>query len=170
MGRVFIGLGSNQGDRLTAISGAVRALSTLEGVRVVQMAMIVETEPVGPPQGPYLNTVVELDTARAPEELLRALQDIERQLGRVPSPQRWGPRVIDLDLLLYDDQVIQRPGLSVPHPRMHERGFVLEPLAQLAPDAVHPILQQSVAALREQLASQRSRPSSPHPIELAPRS
>lgn len=152
MGRVFIGIGSNQGDRLALISQAVRAISAAGGMRMVQMATIRETEPIGPPQEPYLNTVVEVETDQAPEELLKTLQGIERQLGRSPSPQRWGPRVIDLDLLLYDDRVVQRPGLSIPHPRMHERVFVLEPLAQLAPELVHPVLRQSVAALREQLA------------------
>ena len=147
MARVFIGIGSNEGDRFAVISQAARALGAAEGMRVVQMATIRETEPVGPPQAPYLNTVVEVETVRPPEDLLRALQDIERALGRIPLPTRWGPRAIDLDLLLYDDRIIHQPGLSVPHPRMHERRFVLEPLAQLAPDLVHPVLGQTIAAL-----------------------
>ena len=167
MARVFIGIGSNQGDRLALISQAARALGAAEGTRVVQMATIRETEPLGPPQEPYLNTVVEVETERTPEELLRALQDVERRLGRAPSPQRWGPRVIDLDLLLYDDRVIRRPDLSIPHPRMHERDFVLEPLAQLAPEVIHPVLRQSVASLRDQVASQR-RSASPPLLEPAP--
>jgi 2-amino-4-hydroxy-6-hydroxymethyldihydropteridine diphosphokinase len=133
---------------LEHISKAVQALGTVSGVRVLQMAMIAQTEPVGgPPQGPYLNTVVELETMLAPLELLRALQHIERWLGRKPSGQRWAPRPIDLDLLLYDDRIVQDPGLDIPHPRMHERRFVLAPLAQLAPELVHPALKQPVQAL-----------------------
>ena len=123
-------------------------------MRVVQLAMITETAPVGgPPQGPYLNTVVELATTRAPLPLLHSLQAIERQLGRMPAVQRWGPRPIDLDLLLYDEQVLQDPLLCIPHPRMHERRFVLEPLAQLAPEVIHPVLQQSIAELLERVTT-----------------
>ena len=152
MSRVFIGVGSNEGGRLEHISRAIRALGSTSEVRLVQMATIIETEPIGgPPQGPYLNTVVELETSLAPLDLLRALQDVERRLGRTPSPQRWSPRPIDLDLLLYDDRVIQEPTLCVPHPRMHERRFVLEPLSQLAPDIIHPVLHQSISALLDHL-------------------
>ena len=153
MSRVFIGVGTNQGNRLEQISRAVKALGALDRVRLVQMAMIMETDPVGgPPQDPYLNTVAELDTTLTPHELLAVLQGIERQLGRVPSAERWGPRPIDLDVLLYDDRVIRDTHLSIPHPRMHERRFVLEPLAQLAPDAVHPVLKQTIAELSAQCA------------------
>ena len=135
-------------------------MGALPDVRLVQMATIIETEPIGlpaprrqagqaggPPQGPYLNTVVELDTRLTPHELLAALQGIERRLGRVPSAVRWAPRPIDLDLLLYQDQVIHDERLVIPHPRMHERRFVLEPLAQLAPDVLHPVLKQTIAEL-----------------------
>ena len=157
MSRVFIGIGSNEGDRLSNISRAARAMSRLPQTRLVQMATIIETEPVGgPPQGPYLNTVVEVDTALVPRELLAALQGIERQLGRVPSTERWGPRPMDLDILLYADRLMQEGSLSIPHPRMHERRFVLEPLAQLAPDAVHPGLHQTIAVLLSQLQAPSS--------------
>ena len=146
--QAFIGVGSNEGDRLARISAAVQALGRTPGVRLAQMATISETEPVGgPPQGPYLNTVVELDTRLTPHELLAALQGIERRLGRAPSAVRWAPRPIDLDLLLYQDQVIHDERLVIPHPRMHERRFVLEPLAQLAPDVLHPVLKQTIAEL-----------------------
>ena len=153
MSRVFVGVGSNEGERLEHISKAVRAIGFIEDVRLVQMATIMETEPVGgPPQGPYLNTVVELHTELSPGALLTALKAIERQLGRKPTPQRWAPRPIDLDLLLYDDLVMQEPGLSLPHPRMHERRFVLEPLAQLAPETIHPALKQPISTLLERVS------------------
>jgi len=150
--RVFIGVGSNEGNRLACLSAAVQALGETPGLRLIQMAPILETEPVGgPPQGPYLNTVVELETALPPRELLSVLQAIERRLGRRSSPERWTSRPIDLDVLLYGDRVIQKPGLSIPHPRMHERRFVLEPLAQLAPDVVHPVLGLTATALLDRL-------------------
>jgi len=162
MARVFIGIGSNEGDRLAFISKAVQALASLSEIRVTQMALISESEPVGgPPQGPYLNTVVELETSLAPSVLLGRLKAIEGQLGRTPAAQRWAPRPIDLDVLLYDDLVLQDPALTIPHPRMHERRFVLEPLAQLAPQIVHPVLKQPITALLERLPGGVSRPVSP---------
>ncbi len=148
MSRVFIGVGSNEGDRLAVISSAIKQLGRLPGIRVAQMATILETEPVGgPPQGPYLNTVVEIETTLAPRHLLDALKALERAHGRIPKAERWAPRLLDLDIVLYGDHVIREPDLVTPHERMHERRFVLEPLAQLAPDLVHPILGQTIAAL-----------------------
>ena len=153
MSRVFIGVGSNQGDRLSLVSQAVKLLGGTDGVRLLRMATILETEPIGgPPQEPFLNTVVELDTTRTPQELLALLKDIERTLGRLPSAVRWVARPIDLDLLLYGDRIIHEPNLTVPHPRLHERGFVLEPLAQLVPELVHPVLKEPIATLRERVA------------------
>ena len=152
MSRVFIGVGSNQGDRLALISQAARLLGAAEGVRLLRMATILETEPVGgPPQEPFLNTVVELETARTPQELLVVLKEIERTLGRLPSAVRWAPRPIDLDLLLYDDRIVNDPNLVIPHPRLHERGFVLEPLSQLASDLIHPVLGQTIGHLLQSL-------------------
>ena len=160
MSQVFIGVGSNEGERFAHISRAVQALGSMPGVRLRQMAMILETEPLGgPPQGPYLNTVVEVETTLPPLELLRSLKAIERRLGREPVPQRWAPRPIDLDILLYDDCVIQEPELCIPHPRLHERRFVLEPLAQLAPELVHPVLCQSVASLCERVSAVTAEPA-----------
>lgn len=157
MNRVFLGIGSSEGERLQHISNAVKALGAVKGVHVAQMALITETEPVGgPPQGPYLNTVVELETTLTPQDLLQVLKNIERQLGRRPSSQRWGPRPIDLDILLYDDQIVQTAELIIPHPRLHERRFVLEPLAQLAPTLTHPVLHRSITELLEAVGEQRS--------------
>ena len=154
MARVFIGLGSNEGDRLESLSKAVRRLAQLPSTRVVQMAPIYETPPVGgPPQPDFLNSVVELDTSLDPRELLRLLQDVERALGRGPDRVRWGPRIIDLDLLLYGEVVLREPELIIPHPRMHERAFVLEPLAQLAPELLHPIFKRTVSDLLAELHS-----------------
>ena len=158
--RVFIGVGSNEGDRLAHISNAITGLGAVDGVHVVQMAPIIETEPMGgPPQGLYLNTAVELDTVLVPRELLSALKMIEQQLGRTPASERWGPRPIDLDILLYDEVVLNEPALTIPHPRMHQRCFVLEPLAQLAPEVVHPTLRLTVSELLAQLPANH-----PHPV------
>ncbi len=160
MSRAFIGIGSNDGDRLQAISRAVQFLGAPSGLRVVQLAPIQETAPVGgPPQGPYLNSVVELQTELPPHELLAALQRIEWLLGRRSSKQRWGPRPMDLDLLLYDDRIVQDPEMTIPHPRMHERRFVLEPLAQLAPDVIHPVLREPIRALLARLPAASSTPN-----------
>ena len=147
MARAFIGLGSNLGDRLDIISRAIKALGAVSGARVVQVSTVIETEPCGgPPQGPFLNAAIELETGLSPTALLRVLQQIEVTLGRLRTDERWTPRTIDLDLLLYDDRIIRTADLEVPHPRLHERRFVLEPLVQLSPELRHPVLQKSVAA------------------------
>ncbi len=152
MPRVFLGIGANEGDRFATISSAIQKLSTTPDGRGIQMAPIIETKPQGgPPQEDFLNTVVELQTEKLPAELLTLLKSIEKQLGRVPGGVRWGPRPIDLDILFYDDAIIRTPDLEIPHPRLHERLFVLEPLAQLAPDLIHPILKKPIYHLADQL-------------------
>lgn len=148
MPRVFLGVGSNEGDRLKHISQAIRQLSSINHLQVVQIAPIIETKPVGgPPQENYLNTVVEVETTLSPQELLAALKQIEQQQGRKLDAVRWSSRPIDLDILLYGDQVIKTSELEVPHPRLHQRRFVLEPLAQLSPEMVHPLLKRSIKEL-----------------------
>jgi 2-amino-4-hydroxy-6-hydroxymethyldihydropteridine diphosphokinase len=128
----FVGLGSNLEDRLENLEAAARALAETPGVRVVRSSSVYETAPVGgPPQGDYLNAVLEIETGLEPRELLAALQEIEQRLGRVRD-ERFGPRTIDLDLLTYSEDVIGERDLTVPHPRMHERAFVVVPLLELA--------------------------------------
>jgi 2-amino-4-hydroxy-6-hydroxymethyldihydropteridine diphosphokinase len=115
---------------------------------VTALSTILETDSVGgPPQGRYLNCVVEAQTDAAPDDLLRLLKRIERMIGRPVQEERWGPRIIDLDILLYGDAAISTPALTIPHPEMHRRRFVLEPLAQIAPAAVHPVLRKTIAEL-----------------------
>ncbi len=152
---VYIGLGSNLGDRRRMIEAALQELDRLDGVEVAAVSPLIETEPFGPPGQPrYLNGAVGLHTMLCPRDLLTAMHELEVSSGRDRhTEQRWGPRRLDLDLLLWGDLVIDEPGLAVPHPRMHERLFVLEPLALIAPGAVHPILRLSVECLRERARS-----------------
>jgi 2-amino-4-hydroxy-6-hydroxymethyldihydropteridine diphosphokinase len=136
--RAYVGLGANLGDRYATIRRAVELLGEAPGVDVVAVSTLRETEPWGPVEQPaYLNGAVALDTELEPRALLEVLLDVERRLGRVRT-ERWGPRTIDLDLLLHGDEVVDEPGLTLPHPHLHERRFALEPLADLAPDAVVP--------------------------------
>ena len=135
MPRVYVALGSNLGDRERTLLDAVEALRATEGVKVAALSALIETEPVGVVDQPrFVNGVVALDTTLPARALLELLLDVERRFGRsrdgVPAQ---GPRTLDLDLLLYGDAVIDEPGLQVPHPRLHERSFVLGPLAEIAP-------------------------------------
>lgn len=132
--RCYLGLGSNLGDRLGNLCRAADLLAALPGVCVLRSSRIYETEPVGgPPQGPYLNAVLEVECDLGPRELLAACGRIEAELGRVRA-ERWGARTIDVDILTYGAERIAEPALEVPHPRMHERAFVLAPLAELDAD------------------------------------
>jgi 2-amino-4-hydroxy-6-hydroxymethyldihydropteridine diphosphokinase len=153
--RVYIGVGSNLGDRTGNLDGAVERLGRVEGVRVAQRSSNYLTRPVGPEEQPdYFNCAVEIETSLAPEELLAALKGIEKEMGREPGP-RWGARVIDLDILLYDREIVEREDLKIPHPEMHRRVFVLEPLSEIAPDAVHPVLGATVKKLMQELNKER---------------
>jgi len=144
----FIALGSNLGDRAAHLQRAVRELTETEGIVVRDASPVYETDPVGElPQGPYLNAVLNVETVLGVLELLARMQQIERAAGRVRTGQRNGPRSLDLDLLFYGQQHFELPELCVPHPRLHERAFVLEPLADLAPAFCHPLLGVSVAQL-----------------------
>jgi 2-amino-4-hydroxy-6-hydroxymethyldihydropteridine diphosphokinase len=132
MTRAYVGLGSNMGDRERMLWSAVHMLAFSPEVEVVAVSSIRETDPVGFADQPrFLNAAVALDTELEPRALLELLMAVERELGRTRDGPRFGPRTIDLDLLLYGDEVVDEPGLTVPHPRLHERRFVLEPLAEL---------------------------------------
>lgn len=148
----LIGLGSNLGDRRAWLDGAIAALDASPGVRVVRVSSFRETEPVGGPpgQGPYLNAAAVLETTLGPIELLGVLQGIEDRSGRVRTV-RWGERTLDLDLLLFDDRILATDELTVPHPRLAERRFVLEPLAEVAAEAVEPRTGRTVSELLEEL-------------------
>jgi 2-amino-4-hydroxy-6-hydroxymethyldihydropteridine diphosphokinase len=133
----FLGLGSNLGDRLANLQEAVDRLAGTAGLRVIRASRVYETAPVGPPQPEYLNAVIEVRTTLPARALLQACLDVEAAMGRVRG-ERWGPRVIDLDVLTYGREHLDEPGLVVPHPRMHERAFVLVPLLELDPDPALP--------------------------------
>jgi 2-amino-4-hydroxy-6-hydroxymethyldihydropteridine diphosphokinase len=136
--RAFVGLGSNLGDREAQIRLAIEALRRVSDTRVVRVSSVYDTEPVGGVAQPnFLNAVVQLDTQLSARQLLWNLQLIERRLGRVRS-QRWGPRTIDLDLLLFGDLVLDEPDLRIPHLELRRRAFVLVPLVELDPLLVHP--------------------------------
>ena len=161
-----IALGSNLGDRAAHIAAAITALRREPGIEVVAVSAIYETDPVGPrPQGPYLNAAVRVETALRPSELLDRLLRIEASEGRRRSRESCAPRTLDLDLLLYGDRRVDEPGLVVPHPRLHERAFVLEPLCDVAPEWLHPIFGKSVEDLarrvRDPAAVRRPRGGAP---------
>lgn len=150
--RAYVALGSNLGDRRRLLEGALRELDAAPGVRVLARSRIYETAPVGPtPQGPYLNAVARVATSLAPRALLDRLLDIEARAGRTRDGRRDAPRTLDLDLLLYGDRCLREEGLEIPHPRMHLRGFVLEPLRELAADLVHPACGEPIRVLAERV-------------------
>ncbi|MHC4909185.1 MAG: 2-amino-4-hydroxy-6-hydroxymethyldihydropteridine diphosphokinase [Planctomycetota bacterium] len=146
--RAAIAVGSNMGDRMATIRAALAALETVDGCSVEAVSEMIETDPVGPVlQDRYLNGAAVVSTDLRPRELLEACLRIERKHGRdrAATAERWGPRPLDLDLLLYGAEIVDEPGLVVPHPRMGERIFVLEPLASIAGEWAHPVTGLTVA-------------------------
>jgi 2-amino-4-hydroxy-6-hydroxymethyldihydropteridine diphosphokinase len=148
----YIALGSNLGDRRANLDAAIARLRETPGADVIRVSAALENPAVGGPEDspPFLNAAAEVQTTLSAHALLRRLLEIERELGR-ERRVKWEPRIIDLDLLLYGDHILSSQELIVPHPLMHERRFVLEPLAEIAPNIVHPTLQMTVAGLLDAL-------------------
>ncbi|MGE5177699.1 MAG: 2-amino-4-hydroxy-6-hydroxymethyldihydropteridine diphosphokinase [Bacteroidota bacterium] len=151
MRRVYVGIGSNLGDREFLIRKAVESLRLLPQTNVSRVSSLYDTDPVGETdQPPFLNAVAWIETELPPRDLLWQMLLIEKRMGRVRS-RRWGPRPIDLDLLFYDDEVIEEPDLQVPHPEAHRRAFVLLPLLELDPNFRHPVTGETVRRMIQKL-------------------
>ena len=146
--RVYIGIGSNLGDRRANTVEAVSRVKELPASKIVRSSSLYESEPLGDAKTWFVNSVIELETELLPAQLLKRLQAIEEAMGRKRvKGKRWGSRIIDLDILMVDQDVIKKKSLRIPHPEMHKRRFVLMPLAELAPHVIHPQLGQSVSSL-----------------------
>lgn len=143
---VYIGIGSNLGNREENCLKAIRLMEE-QGIKVLKRSSLYETEPWGVKDQPmFINMVIEAETELTPQELLRVLKSIESAMGRVET-KRWGPRLIDLDILFYDDMILDTPELRIPHPYIHERPFVLRPLGEIAPELEHPVLKKKIKEL-----------------------
>ncbi len=151
MPTAYIGIGSNLGSREKNCKDAISLLMK-DGIAIIKLSSMIETEPWGVTDQPkFINMAIEAETGLGPEDLLKVLKKTETAMGRSPGT-RWGPRVIDLDILFYDDLVIMTADLEVPHPGLKDREIVIRPLAEIAPEKVHPVLQTSVKMLLEELS------------------
>ena len=146
--RVYIGIGSNLGDRRANTLEAIDRITQLPGTRLLRASSLYESEPLGDAKTWFVNSAIEIETEFPADQLLKKLKAIEETMGRKRvKGKRWGSRIIDLDILLADQEIVDKRTLKVPHPEMHKRRFVLMPLAELAPHVIHPQLGQSVSAL-----------------------
>jgi 2-amino-4-hydroxy-6-hydroxymethyldihydropteridine diphosphokinase len=152
MALAYISLGSNLGDREENIKNAVTEINNLRKTTVLAVSVNYETDPVGyTEQGKFINAVIKIDTGLKPEELLTEFQTAERKLGRTETI-KWGPRIIDIDILIYENLIIDTDNLRIPHPLMHERYFVMKPLSEIAPEEIHPILNKTFKSIYEEYA------------------
>ena len=152
----FLGLGTNIGDRKNNLTRALTSLNDRPDLTILRTSRIYETEPWGVVDQPkFLNMVTEVATSISPRELLERVKKLETDMGREAGP-RFGPRLIDIDILLLEDQVVDEPDLQIPHARLHERAFVLVPLAEIAPELIHPILSTTIAGLAEKVVGLES--------------
>ena len=152
MATAYLGLGSNLGNRLAFLRGARDSLTSRFDITLLHSSGVYETTAAGGPTDspPYLNAVLQIETPLSPRDLLAACLAVEDEFGRT-RPMLWAPRTLDIDLLLYDDELVDEPDLRIPHPRLQERAFVLAPLNEIAPDQVHPVLGQTIRNLAEAL-------------------
>ncbi|MCX5718245.1 MAG: 2-amino-4-hydroxy-6-hydroxymethyldihydropteridine diphosphokinase [Nitrospirae bacterium] len=153
MSTAYIGIGSNIGNREDNCQKAIKLIEK-NGIAVRKQSSMYETEPWGIKDQPkFINMAIDVETDKKPEELLRILKEIEKEIGRTETT-KWGPRVIDLDILFYDDLILKTDNLEIPHPLMHERDFVLKPLSEIAPDKRHPVTGKTVKKMLNQLSAQ----------------
>lgn len=155
MAIVHIGIGSNIGDRRDNCMKAIKNIENHD-INIKKISSPYETKPWGIKDQPdFINMTVEAETSLSPEELLKVLKDIEKEMGREDSV-RWGPRLIDLDILFYDDRVIDIENLRIPHPLLYKRDFVLLPLSEIAPDKIHPLFKKTVKQLKEEMKNDKN--------------
>ena len=151
----YISVGSNMGDRLQNCRKGVEALAEADNSRILAQSRIYQTEPVDyEDQDWFINMVVKLETPYDPFQLLDHIEDIQRAAGRTRDPIRFGPRILDLDIILYDNRIIESERLVVPHPRMHKRRFVLKPICDIDPAIIHPVLKREIQFLLKQLGEE----------------